>query len=156
MRRGERQQQGFTLVAVLVLLALCMLGLAVVGPQWSQQVRREREQELLRVGALYVQAIAEYRSTSPGSLKQYPLRLQDLLVDTRFVGTARHLRELYADPVNPKQPWGLVQNEEGRITGVYSLSEEAPLAERAIDLGVAVLPPAKHYSDWKFIVKSKS
>jgi len=155
MRRGERQQ-GFTLVAVLVLLALCMLGLAVVGPQWSQQVRREREQELLRIGVLYVQAIAEYRATSPGSLKQYPLKLQDLLVDTRFVGTARHLRELYADPVNPKQPWGLVQNEDGRITGVYSLSEEAPLAERAIDLGTTVLAPAKHYSDWKFIVKTKS
>jgi type II secretory pathway pseudopilin PulG len=133
-----------------------MLGLAVVGPQWSQQVRREREQELLRIGTLYVQAIAEYRATSPGSLKQYPLRLQDLLVDTRFVGTARHLRELYTDPVNPKQPWGLVQNEEGRITGIYSLSDEAPLAERAIDLGTTVLAPAKHYSDWKFIVKTKS
>jgi type II secretory pathway pseudopilin PulG len=154
MRRGDRQR-GFTLVAVLVLLALCMLGLAVVGPQWSQQVRREREKELLHIGALYAQALAEYRATSPGSLKQYPLRLQDLLVDTRFVGTARHLRELYADPLDPKRPWGLMQDADGRITGVYSLSQDAPLAERVIDLGVTVLTPAEHYSDWKFTVKAQ-
>ena len=150
------RQRGYTLVAVLVLLALCMLSLAVAGPLWSQQVRREREQELLRIGALYAQALADYRAASPGSLKQYPSRLQDLLTDTRFVGTARHLRELYADPVNPGQPWGLVHDADGRIVGVYSLSQDAPLAERGVDLGVTVLGPAKHYADWKFIVKAKT
>jgi type II secretory pathway pseudopilin PulG len=150
------RQSGYTLVAVLVLVAVCMTALAVAGPMWSEQVRREREQELLRVGALYAQALASYRNSSPGSLKQYPLRLNELLVDTRFVGVARHLRKLYSDPVNPGQPWGLVQDAEGRITGVFSLSAGAPLAEREIDLGVATLARAKHYSDWKFTVKAKT
>jgi prepilin-type N-terminal cleavage/methylation domain-containing protein len=155
MKPGDRNGQGgYTLVAALVLLALCMTGLAVAGPMWSQQVRREREQELIRVGTRYAQALASYRDSSPGSLKQFPLRLNDLLVDTRFVGVARHMRKLYADPVSPGQPWGLVQDIEGRITGVFSLSGDAPLAEREIDIGVAVLPIAKRYSDWKFTVKA--
>lgn len=155
MRRGNHAQ-GFTLIAVLVLLALCMLSLAAIGPLWSQHVRREREQELLHMGTLYASALANYRAVSPGSLKQYPLRLQDLLIDTRFVGVARHLRELYPDPVNPGQPWGLLRDADGRIVGIHSLSQAVPIAERALDLGVTVLPAAKHYSDWKFVVRAKT
>lgn len=157
MKRGDaRGEGGFTLVAVLVLLALCMTGLAVAGPMWSQGVRREREQELVRIGVLYAQAIASYRQSSPGSLKQYPVKLEDLLVDTRFVGLARHLRALYPDPVNPGQPWGLMRDSEGRIAGVYSLSTDAPLADRQINLGAIVLAPASRYSDWKFAIKAKT
>jgi type II secretory pathway pseudopilin PulG len=143
MRRGER---GYTFIAVLALLAVCMLGVSLAAPVWSQQVKREREQELLRIGALYAQALASYRDASPGSLKQYPPRLEALLLDTRYVGVQRHLRKLYADPMNPGQPWGLVLDAEQRIVGVYSLSEEAPLAEGS----------ARRYSDWKFIAKGKS
>jgi type II secretory pathway pseudopilin PulG len=155
MRRGERRgQSGHTFVAVLVVLAICMVGLAVAGPMWSQQVRRDREHELLRVGMVYAQALASYQRSSPGSLKQYPVKLADLLTDTRFVGTARHIRQLYADPANPGQPWGLVQDDQGRIIGVFSLSEDAPLAERSIDLGGVLLPPVRRYSDWKFAIKA--
>lgn len=157
MRRGDSCAEcGFTLVAVLLLLALCMLGLAVAGPMWSQQVRREREQELLRVGHLYAQAIASYRDASPGSLKQYPAHLQGLLMDTRFVGVARHLRKLYPDPVNPGQPWGLVQDGDGRIMGVYSRSQEAPVIEAEVNIGDLSLPHARRYSEWKFLAKPKT
>jgi type II secretory pathway pseudopilin PulG len=156
MRRGERaRQHGFTFVAVLLLLALCMLGLAVAGPVWSQQVKREREQELLRIGALYAQAIANYRDGSPGTLKQCPPTLNALLRDERFLGTMRHLRRLYGDPVNAGRPWGLVVDADRRITGVYSLSQEAPIAEGALELGAASLAPARHYSDWKFVPKPR-
>jgi type II secretory pathway pseudopilin PulG len=157
MRVGERSgAQGHTLVAVLVLVAICMTGLAVAGPLWSEQVKREREQELLRIGVIYAQAIANYRAASPGSQKQYPAKLDELVIDTRYVGTARHIRKLYADPVNPGRPWGLVHDAEGRIIGVFSLSDEAPLAQREINLGVTVLPPAQRYSDWKFSVKAST
>lgn len=157
MRRGDcPRPAGHTFIAVLVLLAVCMTGLAVAGPMWSQQVRREREQDLLRIGTVYAKAIASYRESSPGSLKQYPLSLSDLLTDTRFFGTVRHMRQLYADPVNPGQPWGLMHDASGRISGVFSLSADAPIAEREIDLGVAVLAPARQYADWKFTIKAKT
>lgn len=158
MRPGERRDEaGYTLVATLVLLAVCMLGLAISGPLWSDATRREREQELLRVGSLYAQAIAAYRQRSPGGLKQYPMHLQDLVLDGRFVGVARHLRTLYADPVNPGQPWGLIRDVDGRIVGVHSRSDLAPLAgTRELKWGIVTLPPASRYSDWKFIAKAKT
>lgn len=153
MRAGSESQAGFTLVAMLLLLALMMLGLSLAGPQWSQQLRREREQELLRVGSLYAQALARYRDMAPGSLKQYPARLEQLTLDTRFVGVARHLRELYPDPIDPSQPWGLVLDAEQRIVGVYSQSKQAPLAQGPIERPGLRLAPALRYSDWEFVAK---
>ena len=156
MRAGELgPARGFAFVAVLVLLALCMLGLSIAGPLWSQQAKREREQELLRIGALYAQALQSYRDASPGSLKQYPQTLQALLYDTRFVGTQRHLRKLYADPVGNGKPWGLLLDKDQRITGVYSQSEDAPIAQGPLDLGQVPLDPARRYADWKFIPKPR-
>lgn len=153
MRRGEACSRGWTFVAVLLLLALVSLGLAVAGPIWSQQAQRERERELLRIGTLYAHAIARYRDMSPGSLKQYPPSVDALLLDTRFVGTQRHLRKAYADPMNLKGGWGLVRDESGRIVGVHSLSGEPPLAQGAVALDDRVLPPAQRYSEWKFLAK---
>ncbi|HEY4080826.1 MAG TPA: type II secretion system protein [Burkholderiaceae bacterium] len=155
MRPGKRAsnhrgQRGFTFIAVLLLLALCGLGLAAVGPAWATQSQRDREDELLRIGTLYAQAIAEYRDNSPGSVKVCPDQLQWLVLDTRFVGVARHLRKLYADPMNPGQPWGLIKDQAGHITGVYSLSTQVPLRQQAMDLGALKLDAAQHYSDWKF------
>jgi type II secretory pathway pseudopilin PulG len=142
------------LVAVLLLLALVSLGLAQAGPMWSDQVRREREQELLRVGTLYAQALASYRALSPGSLKQYPDKLEALALDARFVGTVRHLRKLYPDPVNPGMPWGTVKDPSGRIVGVYSQSEAQPLADRPMRWGGGLMPAARSYTDWKFLAQS--
>jgi len=149
--RTRAGSAGFTLVATLLLVALVALGLALAGPMWSQQAQRDNERELMRIGTAYAQAIAAYKRASPGSDKQYPATLEALLLDTRFVGTVRHLRKAYTDPINRGQPWGLVRNEGGRIVGVYSLSPTAPLAQGEIRLDDRVLPPARQYADWKFL-----
>lgn len=158
MRRGERaahaDQQGYTFVAVLALLAIFALGLTVAGPRWSDAAQREREQELLRLGVLYATAIQQYRERSPGTLKTLPASLEDLLADHRFVGTTRHLRKLYPDPIEPTRPWGLIQDPDGRILGVYSQSERAPLAQGALQLGPLKLAPATRYAEWKFTLVS--
>lgn len=161
-RHGQRgrtvespRQRGFTLVAVLLLLALAGLGLAAVGPLWSRDMQREREQELLRIGRLYAQALADYRDRSPGSVKQYPASLEALALDTRFIGVTRHLRRLYPDPLAPDRPWGLVRDDSGAITGIYSQSDAAPLHQAPIDLGVVELAPAQRYADWKFAPKAR-
>ena len=140
---------------MLLLLALVALGLAAVGPIWSQQAQRERERDLIRVGTLYAQAIASYRQSSPGSEKLYPLSLESLLLDTRFVGTVRHLRKPYPDPLSPGKPWGVLRDGSGRIVGVYSLSTEVPLAQGEQRLDDRMLPPARRYADWKFLADPK-
>jgi len=155
MRRGSAPRahaaaRGYSLVALLALMAVLSIGLAVAGPTWADRKRRERERELLHIGALYAQALAEYRDSAPGSLKSYPNSLDELLLDRRFVGVRRHLRQLYPDPLGPATPWGLMYNRDGGIIGVYSQSQDAPLASVPIPLGTLTLPPARRYSDWKF------
>jgi len=154
MRPGERRAQaGFSYVAVLAMVALMGIGLAAVGPLWAEESRREREDDLLRVGQLYADAIARYYKASPGSAKRFPPSLELLLMDTRFVGTMRHLRTLYADPVGAGRPWGLVRTSDGGIRGVFSRSEAVPLRTVPVDLGTLTLAPAARYSEWQFVAK---
>lgn len=153
VRLRPRAIAGFTYVWMLAALALLSIGLAAIAERWSDQVRRERERELLQIGALYAKAIASYLAAAPGSLKTYPPDLKSLVEDHRMVGTLRHLRKLYADPLDPTRAWGVVRAKDGGIAGVYSLSTEAPLRQEPVDVGVAVLPAARQYADWKFAPK---
>ena len=155
MRVGSaRPTQGFTLLAVTATVALVSLALAAAGPLWSEQRRRDRELELLQLGVLYAQALQSYRDASPGSEQQYPARLEDLMLDTRFVGTRRHLRRPYPDPMSRARPWGLVTDARGRIQGVFSRSEAPPIAQGPVILDDRVLPAALRYIDWQFIALS--
>lgn len=138
-------------MATLLLVALVALSLAAAGPLWSQQARRDRERELMRIGSAYAQAIAAYHRVSPGAQPQFPPTVEALLLDTRFVGTVRHLRRAYGDPANAQLPWGLLRDETGRIVGVHSLSLEAPLAQGPVVLPDRRLPAATRYADWKFL-----
>lgn len=147
--RRPLAQSGYAFVVVLMLLTLVSLGLAAAGPAYSSQAQREREQELLRIGALYAQALQDYYDAAPGNLRQYPKKLEQLLRDTRYVGTVRHLRKLYADPLQPGTPWGLVRDRDDGIVGVYSTSAQEPIAQAG-----GPVAPARRYSDWKFTVKA--
>ena len=163
MRRGEfasaspcarrTRQRGFTYVAVLALLALLGVALAAVGSRWADRVQREREQELLRVGQLYAQAILAYYRGSPGSDKKWPKTIEDLELDPRMLGTVRYLRAAYTDPMVPGKPFAPVRGADDTIHGVYSSSTAAPFRQGTIDLGAVVLSPARRYSDWQFIAK---
>lgn len=155
MQAGSRmaRERGFTYITVMTVVALLGIGLAALGPMWADDAQRQREQELLRVGALYAGAIAAYREVSPGSVKRYPPNLESLVLDTRFVGTRRHLRKLYADPLLPSRPWGLLRDADGGVQGVFSQDDRVPLMRASLDFGVLRLPVAQRYADWKFIPK---
>ncbi len=146
------RQHGFTLVAVLAALFLLALASQKVMGVVSQQAQREREAELLRIGAAYQAAIGAYHDQSPGSVKRWPPTLEALLDDRRFVTLQRHLRRLYVDPVTRTHTWGLVPAPDGTgIAGVYSLSEERPIRAGGTDLARLGLAEARRYSDWKFV-----
>jgi len=159
MRAGSHlheRHSGFTLIIILALLASLSLGLAIAGPSFAHQVQREREQELLRVGSMYVEALERYYDNAPGNLRQYPKELEYLTLDTRYVGIVRYLRRLYPDPMQPDKPWGLILDKDGFILGVYSTSMQAPIAKGPIVTSAVSLPAATHYADWQFLVKIKS
>lgn len=153
MRSGERRcARGFAYVTVLALIALMSLGLAMIGPVWELEMQREREAELLRVGPLYAAAISAYYRASPGGAKHYPPTLDVLLEDRRYVGTVRHLRYLYRDPLSGR-PWGLVRAAEGGIRGIYSQSAAQPVCRTPVAAGQngTPLPAAQRYSQWIFL-----
>jgi len=108
MRTGKlkRRQAGFTYLTILFAIAVAGVTLAKTGIDWSQANQREKERELLFVGDQYRQAIALFYERTPGVIKRYPSRLEDLLSDTRYNPPQRYLRRLYRDPVT-NQKWGV-------------------------------------------------
>lgn len=142
-------------MAMLFALAMFGVGLAALGESWSAASQREKEEELIQVGRAYVWAIGNYYTRSPGTPKNYPLRLDELLEDKRFVGVERHLRRAYRDPISNAPEWGLVRAPDGGIMGVYSLSDKATLRKQPLLLPGAFPLVGTRYSEWKFIYKMK-
>lgn len=151
--RSRCAQRGFTYIWAMAAVAVLGIGLAALGTAWGEASRRQREEDLLRIGEIYARAIASYYHASPGALKRYPASLDDLLVDRRLIGTRRHIRRLYADPLRSGQAWGVVRAADGGVRGVYSQSSGRPLRREVLDLGVTVLPVALRYSEWQFVPK---
>lgn len=151
MRRARVTQAGFTVAFALLMLFLLALGTQRVMFVVSQQAQREREAELLRVGAAIAHAIGRYHKSTPGTVKRFPATLEELLDDRRMVSTRRHLRTLYADPITRQTQWGLVAAPEGGIAGVYSLSDSAPIAVGSLQARQWGFLGAKSYRDWRFV-----
>jgi type II secretory pathway pseudopilin PulG len=150
-KQRMRQQQGFTLIAVLVAMLMLALATTQVTTVAAQQAQREREEQLLRIGLAYQQAIGLYYENSPGTVKRWPRDIADLLEDRRFVSLQRYLRKAYADPLGAGQDWGLVRAADGGIQGVYSQSTVTPIRSAAIELPGLKLPAAQQYQQWQFV-----
>ncbi|CAK0781592.1 hypothetical protein CCP3SC15_930023 [Gammaproteobacteria bacterium] len=109
----QQNQYGFTYLGLLFAVAMAGVALAATGVLWSTQRQREREQDLLFVGNQIRQAIRSYYEHSPGLVKRYPAKLDDLLRDNRFLTVQRHLRQRYMDPMTGAREWGLVMAPKG-------------------------------------------
>jgi type II secretory pathway pseudopilin PulG len=152
MRSGSaRAQEGFTLIALLLVVALMGFGLAGLGELWSRSAQREREQELLFAGNQIREAIGQYYRRSPGGANRFPRRLEDLLQDERYPVVVRHLRRLYSDPMTGSPAWGLIEAPGGGVMGVYSLSGSVPLQRAGFAVENKDFENAAHYTGWRFL-----
>nr|WP_187362424.1 type II secretion system protein [Massilia rubra] len=123
---------------------------AVTGVLWSTSQQRAKERQLLFIGNEFRKAIGDYYERSPGAVKRYPADLKALLLDERHVGTVRHLRRIYMDPMTLDQEWGLVRALDGTVMGVYSTSSLSPIKKRFSEHN-AGFENASAYSEWKFV-----
>lgn len=144
------RQGGFTYVGLLFGVALAGISLAGTGVLWKMEGLREKEKELLFNGEAYRQAIASYYDKSPGSDKQYPLKLDDLILDKRFPNPVRHLRRLYRDPMVADGEWALIL-QQGQIVGVASQSSGKPIKVAGFAAGQESFSGAEHYFQWRFL-----
>ncbi len=153
MQAGK--QAGFTLIAVMAALMLLVLCTNQVVTVLAQQAQREREEQLLRIGLAYQQAVGQYYENSPGTVKRWPRDVSDLLEDKRFIGLRRYLRKAYEDPVARSAEWGIVRAPDGGIQGIYSLSDLRPIRTAGLDTPDLTLPAVARYSDWRFVYQPK-
>ncbi len=126
------------------------IGLTVAAEVYTTAARRSQERALLNVGHQFRRAIERYyESALVAGQHQYPATLDDLLRDNRVPGIQRHLRQVFVDPITGKAEWGVVR-VAGRIVGVYSLSEQAPVKIDNFEAEDMSFRGKKKYSDWVF------
>jgi type II secretory pathway pseudopilin PulG len=103
--RGTPREDGFTLVAVVVMMAVMAILLTVAVETVSFQQRREKEEELIFRGNQVVEAIRLFRARNG----RFPLNLGELVT-----AKPRVLRKTWADPMTGKPDWEPVfLGEEG-------------------------------------------
>ncbi len=157
MRIGER---GFGYVFLLVLVAV-LGGVSAYALEKGQlAARRQAEQELLKVGRIFEEALYSYSGVRAPELHSGqrsgvmmstgPAQLEDLLKDPRMPGVRRHLRKIYPDPLTGRVEWGVIRNPSGRIIGIHSLSTDAPIKRSDFDARHARFEDARSYQDWQF------
>lgn len=142
--------KGFTLMAVLFLIAGFGVAMAALGTLWQTHVQREKEAELLFIGDQYRQALESYRASRKAGEPIAPKKLEALLEDYRDLRLIRHLRKLYRDPFTGSENWGLVRDEQGGITAIHSQSERKPFKTGNFLPRYESFSTAENYRDWRF------
>jgi type II secretory pathway pseudopilin PulG len=100
---------GYTLVVVVMLVAIMSIMMAVAVQTVSFQMQREREAELIFRGQQYVEGIRLYRQ----KFGRYPMRLKEL-----WEADPKVLRQKWTDPITGSDQWGLVfLGQEGQQVG---------------------------------------
>jgi type II secretory pathway pseudopilin PulG len=90
-RRPRTHEDGYVLLALLLVVALLAITTAVALPAISFEIRRDREQEMVHRGVQYSRAIRAYYK----KFGRYPTRLEDL----DNTNNLRFLRKRYKDPI---------------------------------------------------------
>jgi type II secretory pathway pseudopilin PulG len=107
--RSESREAGFTMLMLVVVVAIMaiMMGVAVQSVEF--QMRREREAELIFRGKQYVEAIRLYKT----KYGRYPMQLKEI-----WEAKPRVVRKKWKDPITDSQSWGLIYlGQEGRQIG---------------------------------------
>ncbi len=94
--RGTPRQKGFTLAALVVMMAVMAIFLTVAVETVTFQQRREKEEELIFRGNQVVEGVRLYRAR----FGRFPVKLEELAK-----ANPRVLRKVWADPMTGKPDW---------------------------------------------------
>jgi len=98
-----RKNEGYSLIILMMVIAVMSIGLMLAVPVWQTQIQREKEEELIFRGKQYVEAIRLYQMKHPGT---FPKAFEDLFKE-------RCLRQLYKDPMTEDGEWNVILHAEG-------------------------------------------
>jgi len=103
--RNRREDRGYVLLSLLLMVTLLVVGFAVLLPAFTFEMKRDQEQELIHRGVQYSRGIRAYYK----KFGRYPTRLEDL----DNTNNLRFLRKRYKDPINQKDFKLLHLGEQG-------------------------------------------
>lgn len=106
--RSRSTESGYVLLAVMLAFTLILIALSVEAPRIAQQIKRDKEEELVHRGKDYATAIKRFVHKNGG---RYPVSLEQL-EDTNHI---RFLRKKYKDPMTGEADWKLVHFGEAQI-----------------------------------------
>jgi type II secretory pathway pseudopilin PulG len=105
IRSGE---SGYVLLAVMLAVTLILVAMSIELPRIAQQIKREKEEELVHRGKDYATAVKRFVHKNGG---RYPLSVEQL-EDTNHI---RFLRKKYKDPMTGESDWKMVHAGEAQI-----------------------------------------
>ncbi len=98
--RRKLRDSGHLLLAILLMMALMVIAATYEAPRLVQQLKRDREEEMIHRGTEYARAIKKYYK----KMGSYPTTLEQL-EDTNNI---RFLRKRYKDPLTKDGKWTLL------------------------------------------------
>jgi type II secretory pathway pseudopilin PulG len=154
---------GFTMVVLLVVMAIMAVGASALLPTWRQQAIRENEEELIFRGNQYARALVLYARKNNNLLPP----------NVEVLYTGKFLRKKYKDPITgedfgltgPGQPPGSTGRGSlgsGRATQPGSASGRGTMVVGSIqgvyststDTSIRVYRDQQRYVDWPFTVQT--
>jgi hypothetical protein len=132
-----------------IALLVVALGIAFLFGTSGFQTYWSKERRLIVAADEIVTALKAYGDASPGTAKEFPLELADLIHDPRMLADKGYLSTLPVDPIAQKQEWGVVRNQNNQVIGVHSLSNDSP----TLFAKLLSLRGGEKYSDWKFLAE---
>ena len=161
MKTGRRgAQAGYTYFGLLLAILAASLAVAAGVTLLSNDMRRDKEAELLFAGDEIRRALELYHSQNTAGMQPFPRTLDALLRDPNQLSVQRYLRRIYRDPVHdPDVPgaaaengfWVLIRDGNGQIVGVHSNSMREPLRRSGFPKQYEGFRQARRYADWQFL-----
>jgi type II secretory pathway pseudopilin PulG len=90
-----RSEQGYALLALMLMVSLLAIVAAAVAPSIAFQIRRDRETEMIHRAMQYRRAVRKFAKQTG----RYPMTLEDL----ESTNGVRYLRKRYKDPITGRE-----------------------------------------------------
>ena len=128
-------RKGFTLVEILIVMALIGILVAIVIPSYRNSTKRAREAVLKENLFQIRDAINKYYWDK----KKYPTSLEDLVI-------SKYLRKIPFDPIYNKSEWQLIRFEPEDIEDYDPEISEGIIDVKSLAKGYA--RDGSRYSEW--------
>src|SRR5205807_9795343 len=96
--RARSKESGYVLLAVMLTLTMMLIALSVEAPRIAQQIKRDKEEELVHRGKDYATAVKRFVHKN-GS--RYPVSIDQLENNNHI----RFLLKKYVDPITGEFEW---------------------------------------------------